>query len=69
MRGVDAALPPNPRGGRVYAVSYVDISGQTVSLLRRTRPAALRLAREVADRGGSPRVHRAELPSWSEEEL
>ncbi len=66
MRAPCGATPPDPRGGAVYVVSYVNTAGETVTLLRRTRAAALRLAREVADRGGSPRVHRAQLARCDE---
>ncbi len=59
-------MPPNPRGGAVYVVSHVNIAGETVTLLRRTRPAALRLAREIADRGGNAQVHRAGISRWEE---
>ncbi len=66
MRTPCGATPPDPRLAPVFLVSYVDSRGQTVTLLRRTRAAALRLAREVTDRGGSPIVHRAELASCDE---
>ncbi len=36
--GRQRAVPPNPRGGAVYVVSYVNTAGETASALRRTRP-------------------------------
>ncbi len=68
MRTPCGATPPDPRLAPVFLVSYVDSRGQTVAVLRRTRPAALRLAQEITDRGGSPRVHRAELARCEEVE-
>ncbi len=50
----------------MHLVSYVDSRGQTVTVLRRTRAGALRLAQEITDRGGRPRVHRAELTRCEE---
>ncbi len=69
MRAPCGARPPDPRLGPVHLVSYVDARGQTVTVLRRTRAGALRLAQEITDGGGRPRMHRADLSHWQEEEL
>ncbi len=60
------AVPPPPRLAPVHLVTYVDARGQTVTVLRRTRAGALRLAQEITGRGGSPRVHRTELARCEE---
>lgn len=69
MRAPCGATPPDPRGGAVYVVSYVNTAGETATALRRTRVSTRRLAQNSTDRGGNPLVHRAELPSWQEAEL
>ncbi len=65
VRTPSAPVPPPPRLAPVHLVSYVDSRGQAVTVLR-TRAGALRLAQEITDRGGRPRVHRAELTRCEE---
>ncbi len=62
-------MPPTPRLAPIYLVTYVDTRGQTVTQLGRTRTRAQRLAREIAERGGSPAVYRAELACCDEVQL
>ena len=54
-----------PWSGRLYAVRYTDVRGQSVTALYRVRGAAERFAARVADRGGSHVIYRTELERWS----
>ena len=57
-------LPGPPARVRVYAIRFIDQRGERVTVLRRQRPAALRVARQVEDRGGLAQVFVTDLAEW-----
>jgi hypothetical protein len=59
-------VPPDPVGGWLHRVAYVQANGVTHSRFFRQETAARRFAARVLEEGGEPRHHKTRLDRWTE---
>jgi hypothetical protein len=57
---------PDPVGGWLHRVSYVQANGVTHSRFFRMESAARRFVTRVRDLGGEPRHHKTRIGQWIE---
>jgi hypothetical protein len=60
--------PPDPVGGWLHRVAYVQANGETYSRLFRMESHARDFATRVRDLGGEPRHHKTRIGQWIEVE-